>query len=275
MDSTDPHLPESSATGRHSFERLAKTRGHSVGLSPGRKLVNDLLWFTRSILPSTVVRNFRIDRVARAREEARVRIGWPTLFIKAYARVCAQHPELRQLLVSRPWSRLYQHPHSICRMPVSRVVDGVPSVFFLRLYAPERQSLVDLQQQIDEFKTEPVESIRAIRKQTAFSRQPWLLRAVVWWSLLNLLGYRRACRLGTFALTTLSGKGASVINPSLVGSTTLTFGPVEDDATVQVSLIFDHRVMDGGIIADALSEIEVQLNSAIAEELESLPKATG
>ena len=43
-------------------------------------------------------------------------------------------------------------------------------------------------------------------------------------------------------------------------TTTLNYGVIAEDGTVDVRLIYDHRVLDGATIARALGELETVLN---------------
>ena len=50
-------------------------------------------------------------------------------------------------------------------------------------------------------------------------------------------------------------------------TTGLTFGPLDHDGRMKVTLVYDHRLMDGSFIADRLLDLEQQLNGAILAEL--------
>ncbi len=51
---------------------------------------------------------------------------------------------------------------------------------------------------------------------------------------------------------------------------TLTFGPVDRAGSVRVTMVYDHRVLDGLPVAAFLKELEELLNGAVSEELEAL-----
>ena len=73
---------------------------------------------------------------------------------------------------------------------------------------------------------------------------------------MNVSGFRRVKRLATFGMTTVSGAGASAIKPPIIGSSTLTYGPIDSAGKVTVTLVYDHRVMDGLAVAGYLTELE-------------------
>ena len=93
------------------------------------------------------------------------------------------------------------------------------------------------------------------------------LRRLVWWAALNLSGHRRARLLGTFGVTTLGNLGASpheVISPA---TTTLSYGILGPDGSLDVQNTLDHRVLDGAPLARALEDMERVLKCEILAEL--------
>ena len=132
--------------------------GRRIRLPRSRRMVNDLLYFSRDVPAHSVVRECQISDVVRARDalksECGLRISWPILFTKAFAWVAIQHSPLRSLFMKWPFGHLYEHPYNVSRMTVLREVKGEDWVFFFRLIQPENQSLLVLQQQLDEIKTE-------------------------------------------------------------------------------------------------------------------------
>lgn len=246
-----------------------QTMGKWVRLPRSRRLVSDVLRYTRKLPTQALVRNCRIVSLVRMRSAVSPRIGWATLFMKAYALVAERHRGLRSSYMSWPWPHLYEHPYIIARMAVARIYEGEEWVFGARFIRPEAQSLVELQQRLDAVKYLPIESVPRFRIQLRYSRVPQPLRRVMWW-FPHLFGGMRATRFGTIALTTVSSGGAISIHPPSLSTTTLTYGPVGEAGDVRVTMVYDHRVLDGGAIANYLAEIETMLNGQIADELQSL-----
>jgi hypothetical protein len=46
-------------------------------------------------------------------------------------------------------------------------------------------------------------------------------------------------------------------------------GPISEDGSAVVKLVYDHRVLDGAVVARCLNELEETLNTQIARELSS------
>jgi hypothetical protein len=197
------------------------------------------------------------------------RPSWACLFMKAYALVGAEHSPLRRAYLEFPWPRLYEHPWMNCALAIERTYQGEEGVFVGIFRAPERQTLVQLQQALAWYKNESLEKVGFYRQALRFSHVPTPVRRMFWWSTLNVSGYKRCKRFGTFGLSSYGNQGAENLHPISPLSTTLTYGPI-DPATGQVvvKLIYDHRVLDGAYIARRLRDIEDSLNGSIKAELE-------
>ena len=101
-----------------------------------------------------------------------------------------------------------------------------------------------------------------------FSQAPTPIRRLLWWGTLNISGYKRCKRFGTFGLSSYGALGAEQIHPISPLTTTLTYGPIDPTTgRVVVKLIYDHRVLDGAYIARRLRDIEEVLNGPILDEL--------
>ncbi len=118
------------------------------------------------------------------------------------------------------------------------------------------------------YKNETLEKVGFYRMALRFSQAPTPIRRLLWWSTLNISGYKRCKRFGTFGLSSYGALGAEQIHPISPLTTTLTYGPI-DPATgrVVVKLIYDHRVLDGAYIARRLRDIEEVMNGPILDEL--------
>ncbi len=248
---------------------MSRTPDHgSRPLSINRRLVNDLLYFSRGIPLFPMEREFDLAALSQLRERAEVRIAWPVLFIKAYGLLAAARPELRQAYHAWPWPHLYQHPHSVAMMAVSRSTPLGERLCWARFMAPERQSLVALQADLDRYKSEPVEVV--FRRQFRLSRFPTPLRRLAWWLSLNTWSSRRGKRLGTFGLSTVAGSGAiNRFHPSCL-TTSLSYGPLSAAGKSLVTVVCDHRVVDGAPMARALGALEAILTGPVADELAGL-----
>lgn len=242
-----------------------KRDGRVFGIPRHRRLPWDLLYFNKSVPLCAHDRMLNLAEISEARSNLEHRVSWPAIFIKAFALVSIEFPELRQTWYRWPWAHLYQHPESFATMTVQREYDGVPWVFWGRIKTPESLSLWDIQKRIDEFQQLPPEQI--FRRDIQFASLPTLMRRMIWtWNLL-VSKSGRARRFGTFILTTLAGRGVEIQSPPSVQTCCLTYGPLNECSLSRVTLAYDHRVMDGGLVADALIRLEVIISQTLLGEL--------
>ncbi|QDT27499.1 hypothetical protein [Gimesia panareensis] len=235
-----------------------------------RRFIVDYLYFTKKVPSQPIARLCNVKQLITLRKQIPQRIGWSALMLKAAATLAERKPELRCCYMKWPWPQLYLHPRQIAYLAASRTVDGVDWLFFHRIERPERCTLIEIQESIDEFRSQPAEKNRLFQKRRNFSRLPWFMRRVVWWSALSLSARLRTSLTGTLGVTSVSQHGATSISPPTLGNLVVSYGPVQDDGSVQVTFVYDHRILDGGIVARALQEFESILNGEIAEELTDL-----
>jgi hypothetical protein len=245
---------------------------HAVGicksLSPARQVICDLLYFARRVPLCPIERHFDVAALGAARQATFPRIGWAAVFLKAYALAAAEWPQLRQAYLSWPWPHVYEHPLSVAMLAVNRQEAGEDQLYFGRFIEPEKLALAEIQDAIDRYKHEPLETV--FRKQLRFGKLPTFLRRGLWWWNLNVSGASRARRLGTFGMSTLAAYNAlNRQHPSCL-ATSLTYGPVEADGRMLVTVLYDHRLVDGAPMGRMLQDLEAILNGEITAELRQL-----
>jgi hypothetical protein len=244
-------------------------KGRKVRLSLPRLWICDLLHFAKKMPTVPVERRMDIAATVAARQALAHRPSWAAVFMRAYALVAAEVPELRRAYMSFPRPHLYEFPYSVASVAIERDYKGEKAVFFAHLRSPETQTIDSLDQSLRKYKEEPVERFGIFRRALQFTRYPRFLRRLIWWYGLNVGGMKRAKRIGTFGLTVYSGLGAQSLHPISPLTTTFNYGVIED-GKVTVRIIYDHRVMDGGTVARALARLEEILNREIAQELRTL-----
>lgn len=236
-------------------------------LPVGRGCVNDIATLALDIPLFPVDRLMQLDAVATARTAAAVRIGWAAIFLKGYALVARDMPALRSWLAGRLRPRVATSSESVAVLAVNRGTGGDERLFFARLTSPDATPLPVLQRAIDGFVTKPVEEV--YRRQLQLESVPgWLRRRILRWNI-HSTSPKRVTRIGTFSLSTLAGFSATNrFHPTLC-TTSLTYGPIEGDGRCLVTVIADHRVLDGAVVARALARLEEVLLGEIVVELRS------
>ncbi len=246
--------------------------GRRLPLSRARRLISDLLYYAQKVPTVPVQRRMNVAALAAAREQATPRPSWCALFTRAYAMVAAARPELRRAYLGFPWPHLYEHPTSVASVAIERRLDDEEAVFFVQIRGAEHHTPEQLDRYLKECKVAPLEQVGTFRRALRVSGLPRPLRRFVWWLGLNYSGYKRARNLGTFGVTVYSGLGAEALHPLSPLTTTLNYGVIADDGTVDVRIIYDHRVLDGATVARALGELEVVLTRQMPALLERVPR---
>ena len=242
-------------------------------LPAGRGCVNDIAVLALDIPLFPVDRLMRLDAVAEARNAAAVRIGWAAIFLKAYALVARETPALRSWLAGRLRPRLATSGESVAALAINRGDGGDDRLFFARLARPDAVPLPLLQHSIDRFVTRPVEDV--FKRQLELEGVPaWLRRTILRWNMRST-SPKRVTRIGTFTLSTLAGFSATNRFHPTICTTSLSYGPLDGDGRCLVTVIADHRVLDGVAVAKSLARLEEVLATRIATELRNVRAAPG
>ena len=239
--------------------------GCSFFVPPCRRLTWDLLAFNRTVPQCAHDRLFDLGRLADARQRSQQRVSWPALFLKAYGLLAQEYSALRQTWYPWPVAHLYQHPVSVGVVTVQREYKGVPWLFWGRIPCPEQLSLFEIQKQIDSFQHDPVRKV--FGQEIKMAKLPTVIRRLIWGWNLRVCKQRRAERLGTFFLSTLSGQGVEIQVPPSIQTGCLTYGPLGSEGTTRVTIAYDHRVMDGAYVASCLTSLESILSETLRQEV--------
>jgi hypothetical protein len=248
-------------------------QGKWIGLSPQRRFVTDLLHHAKKIPSVPSQRRMHLADVVHARREQESRISWCAIFIKAYSIVAASRPELRRCFLPAPWGHLYEHPINVASFSVERTYRGEEGVFFTQVPRPETLSLEELDAIVRHHKSTPVEEVPNFARAMFLSRLPLPLRRLVWWLGLYSDGACRAHFFGTFGISVVASLGAAGLHLLSPLSTTLNYGAFEPDGSIDVRLVYDHRVLDGAPVARALAALEDVLHGEIRDELLAISRS--
>jgi hypothetical protein len=248
------------------MNQVAKSHGRAIRLLPSRRVQNDFLHFAvkAPILP--VQRRMALGALVAARKACRHRPPWTVLFLKAYAVLAQQIPELRRVYVGLPRPHLYEYPSSVAMIAVERKVAEQMQVFVGRIKDPADRSLAELLEIMRHFNEAPLSEIKEFRRVLILGRLPWPLRRFLMWLALNI-GPRRIKFFGNFALSVYSALGADSLRPLAPCTVVLNYGVIGADGAVDVRFNYDHRVMDGATVARALQTLEKILTHDIIGEL--------
>ena len=245
---------------------MADNKDGTTFLIPrNRRLTWDLLWFNSAVPLCGHDRMMDLSRLAEARSKAAVRISWPAIFLKAYALVAKEVPELRRIWYRWPFAHMYQHPNSVGILTVQREHKGMPWLSWERISEPENKSLLEVQAEIDHYTN--AHPRKAFRNEIRLASLPMLLRRLIWGWNIHVAKNGRANRIGTFFLSTLSGRNVEIQVPPSVQTGCFTYGPLSDRGFSRLTLAYDHRVMDGAQVAAIFDLLEMTLLETLTREL--------
>jgi hypothetical protein len=242
-------------------------RGKSIPLSPVRKLVVDL---TRLAVPSVPVqRMMNVSELVKARAAARGKPAWSAIFARAYALVAEEMPILRRAYVKLPWAHLYEYPQNTVSMVVERQIGDEMVVLTLLIREPEKMTIGQISETIREAKTKPLESIKSFKRMLELARWPTPLRRLIWWLGLNI-GRQRGNYFGTYGISVYSNLGSESLHPISPLTGVLNYGVIAPNGDVAVRIMYDHRVLDGSMVARTLEAIDRKLNGQVLAELRAM-----
>lgn len=239
--------------------------GRRMPLGRSRAVVSDILRLAHNVPIFPVERQMDLAELAVARQASPRRVSWVAVFAKAFALVAREMPIFRRSYIQWPWPHLYEHPRSVATISVHRHYQGENWLFWQRFEAPESLPLLRLQRQLDRTLSGDVEKV--FRQQLQLSLVPSLLRRLIWWGRLNLRPSRRASWLGTFGISVLAAQGCYNRRPPHFLTSCVTYGPLDAQGRMAVSLHCDHRVLDGFTAAQGLVLLEEKLRGEICQEL--------
>jgi hypothetical protein len=246
---------------------MTQPSGKNLSLSHSRRFICDLMRHAARVPTAAVRRRMQLAPVAAARQAAGPRPGWLAIFLKAYSFVAAARPELRRVYMPLPRPHLYEHPLNVASVAVERQLEGEDALFFAHFRNPHERGLLQIDADVRRFKEAPLEQVARFRRVQKVSRFPGPLRRLLWWAALSLSGHRRARRLGTFGVSAVSNLGGNLHQVASPVTSTLSYGVVAPDGSVDVQVTFDQRVLDGAPAARALEEMERILKCEILAEL--------
>ena len=249
---------------------MSKPYGHSISLSPARRIMCDILHEGMKIPLVTIQKDMNLADVVAARQCAQPRPSWCSIFTKAYGKVVASRPDLRRAYLTFPWGRMFEYRVASADVAVEARVGDEDVLVFVPVRHPECWQLLDMDQFLASCKEKPIERVTRFRRGLIMARLPQFVRRFLWWLMLNASAKARYYYFGTFGVTSVGNWGVESIRPIAPAISVLHYGAIDADGNVSVRLTYDHRVLDGSGPASALLELEHVLKTDIIAELKTL-----
>ncbi len=207
---------------------MHEPKGRYLPLAGPRRFIGDLVHFARRIPSAPVSRSFDVSALAEPRMRHPARPSWSCLFMKAYALVGAEHAAVAAVVARVSLAAAVRASlDELCaghRADLSGRRGGLRRAS--SAHRSSRRS-TQLQQAVAWYKNETLEKVGFYRMALRFSQAPTPIRRLLWWSTLNVSGYKRCKRFGTFGLSSYGALGAEQLHPISPLTTTLTYGPID------------------------------------------------
>lgn len=249
---------------------MKKAKGKKLKLSFSRRCMVDFLHFSQKVSSHSVSaeRFMELSSVISARQNCPIKISWYSIFMKAFAKVSKDFPELRQVFLPFVFPKIYQFTNTSGSIAIEREYNNEAMVIYLKLDSPELMPLQELDRRIKNAKDCPIQSEPSFRRFLKINKFPFLIRRILWWFGLNIASSRRNY-FGTFGLTGI-GKGVRSLSLKSPLSVNLVFDMTQPTHKPLVRLFWDHRVFDGVVVINILEKLESYLNQDLAVEIKSL-----
>ena len=243
--------------------------GRNVPITTARRNILDLLYWSKKVPTVPVQRDINIAAVIAARVSCAERPRWTALFAKAYAIVSNDFPMLRRAYVRFPWPRYYEFAAPSASIITERDFDGEFATISYLIRDPAKMPLSQISNKLTAVEAARIEDVSDFRRILRVARLPLPLRRLMWWLGLNVPRQRWRV-FGTYGVSVYSALRAESLHPLSPLTSTLNYGIFRDDGTVTVRIIYDHRVVDGAVVARILGRLEEVMNGPILDELKAM-----
>lgn len=198
-------------------------------------------------------------------------ISYITFLIKAISRVMKRYPQANACLCDGWRPRIARFDRVIAKFTLDKHANGERLVASAVIEDSDLLSELDIQLVIDEYKNADYSHAKQF---TNLRRLNGLKEYVGQWLYRKLMANpgKRLSIQGSFTITSLGHRPVDVFCP--VSSNTLAFGvgAIQDKAVVNngeivvcpilpLSMVFDHRIIDGAMAADILFDIKTEVEN--------------
>lgn len=233
---------------RHTFYFLEKARGNC---------------------PVYLSTDIDMRAVQSHRNQQDDKAGYVSYLIHAIARVLIEHPEANATVSGKWVPKVVPNPKIDAKFTLDKTIDGTRAVVSALVENVDHLALTEIQQMVNYYRDTPYGDIDEFAGLRFLQGLPmplgrWLYNA------LFANAQRRHKLQGSFTVTSLGQSKVSLFLP--MTSSTLAFGvgsispkPIWENGGWQVSpqmplsMVFDHRVMDGAMAAEILASVKRHL----------------
>jgi hypothetical protein len=219
----------------------------------------------------TWAENLRLNLAERG-----VRVTVTALLLKAIGIAQRNHPESRSALL--PWGQIMVINRIVAGFTVEKIVDDEPAVYLGIIEEPDIKPLVEISRELQEYSQRDIADVPQLAIEERFNHMPWILRRIIILVGLFIPWVRFRYLPASFGVTSIGKYGITAIIPPSVCASTFGVGSVEEKAVVRngqivicpmmnLTLNFDHRLIDGAPAARFLSDVQKLMEGQLADYL--------
>src|SRR3990167_10288130 len=146
--------------------------GKSLALSAPRRLINDLMHFSRKIPMVSVEKTMDLSLLIDKRNQIVNKPSWFILFLKALALVSSTTNALRRVYFAFPIPHIYEYHHTSAMLAVERIIHDEPIVLFNKIDNPEKVPLMTLHAMLHKTKKKALNKVKLFRVILTLNRLP-------------------------------------------------------------------------------------------------------
>ncbi|MBT1427831.1 2-oxo acid dehydrogenase subunit E2 [Dickeya dianthicola] len=239
-------------------------------VSRERRQTLSFLAISRGIPAITVMREIDVSRiVAGGRQRSMTAIT-----IKAISEALRQFPQLNAMIRFGSDSTLICPDNISTRVTLEKALNGVSGVYSRVIKHTDRLSVADIEQALQQFKQEDAATSEHYEKIRLIQRLPPLLAGLL--RLAMLSPRLQAETWGSFTVTSLGKNGPDACIPISGSTFTFTLGLINEmlsrnthetavSHVANLTMIFDHRVLDGRLASEFLAQIKSNIEGFALE----------
>lgn len=210
-------------------------------------------------------------RLAEARRASGGKLSYVSFVVKAAADVLAEHPDTQWMLRGGLRPKLSRIDRIHAKVLFDKTVAGQRCVVSATVPDVASRSVLEVQDEIASYRDAEVGPEGPLRQVHLLGKLPLPLIHLLYRTALRIPA-KRAETQGTFSVTSVGQTRVRSILPMISGTVGFGVGravdtPVVRDGDVRItpvltlSLVFDHRVVDGALAADVLAAVAQRLES--------------
>ena len=140
----------------------SRAKGRNLQFSVARRLIIDYVWASADMARVNVTRRVKLSDLISVRRVLADPPSLTAIFVKAFALVAVETPELRRVYMKWPWPHLHEYADNTVNIAHEVQIMGDIGILPLRLRQPELLSVRLLSKHIRQATDEPIEESHSI-----------------------------------------------------------------------------------------------------------------